>query len=58
MVKWNSTHQKKFRKIWINKLVKWDKQRSGMLYQIVDAGHFIQRENPQLVINAVKRLAE
>ncbi len=49
--------EKPWKKIWIDELVKWAKAQKNSRYQIVDSGHGIQFEKPEVVIEAIKRLA-
>lgn len=54
---WKDT-ERPSKQIWIDELVKWAKTRPNMHYQIVDAGHAIQYEKPETVINAIRKLAK
>lgn len=49
--------EKVLKQIWIDELVAWAKRNTNVNYQLVDSGHFIQREKPGVVVEAVKRLA-
>ena len=51
-----SASEAPLKKIWISELQKWSKQQPNVRAQIVESGHFIQREKPEVVIAAVKRL--
>lgn len=48
--------EKPLKKIWIDELTNWAKQRPNMQYELVNSGHFIQREKPEVVVEAVKKL--
>jgi len=47
---------KPLQKIWNNELIQWTKRQPNRSYEVVESGHFIQREKPEVVINAIKRL--
>ena len=49
-------YEKPLQKIWINELSNWANRRPNTTYEVVESGHFIQREKPETVISAVKRL--
>ncbi len=51
-----SASEAPLKKIWISELQKWSKQQPNVRAQVVESGHFIQREKPEVVIAAVKRL--
>ncbi len=50
-------NDKPSKKIWIDELVNWSKANPNVRHQVVDAGHAIQFEKPEVVIEAIKRLA-
>ncbi|WP_052324185.1 alpha/beta fold hydrolase [Flavihumibacter sp. ZG627] len=51
-----SASETPLKKIWISELQKWSKQQPNVRAQVVESGHFIQREKPEIVIAALKRL--
>lgn len=55
MKEW-SEDEKPLKLIWNEELQSWGKRNSNIHTVVVDAGHFIQREKPEVVIEAVRRL--
>ena len=49
--------EKGMKQIWIDELKAWAGRNKNVNFLLVDSGHFIQREKPEVVIEAVKRLA-
>lgn len=50
--------EKPLKKIWVEELINWANQQPNRSYEIVESGHFIQREKPEAVINAIRKLIE
>jgi pimeloyl-ACP methyl ester carboxylesterase len=44
------------KKIWIMELENWAKRRPNTTFELVDSGHFIAREKPEVVIKAIREL--
>lgn len=55
MADWRAVEQP-LKMIWIDELKSWAKRRKNTFVQEIDAGHFIQKEKPAAVVEAIKRL--
>ena len=48
---------KPLKQTWIDEIIRWSKKQ-GAQYEIVDSGHFIQREKPEVVISTIKKMID
>lgn len=48
--------EKPLKKIWVDELTTWANSQPNRKYKIVESGHYIQREKPGVVINAIKEM--
>lgn len=48
--------EKPLKKIWMDELINWAKLKPYRSYEVVESGHFIQREKPEAVIDAIRKL--
>jgi pimeloyl-ACP methyl ester carboxylesterase len=44
------------KKIWNQELENWARKRPNTTFELVDSGHFIAREKPEVVIKAIREL--
>src|SRR5690606_32829275 len=49
-------YEKPLKKIWVEELMNWANSQPNRKYEVVESGHYIQREKPGVVINAIKEM--